>query len=190
MGKSLFIVAWASFALSALAVAPAHAYLLDNRWNRTATNPSTGSQGTPITLTWSFPYDGVLIPGNTTGTTVASNLRNFLDTNWGVGPGGSDLTQRPWFPIFEQSFSRLSALSGVSYVYEPNDNGANFSDSNFGRGVLGVRGDIRLGGKSFGAGSNTLASNYYPQYGEMLINTDQLNYLHNAQTIIAASATR
>jgi serralysin len=180
MGKALFHLAWAWFTLTALAIAPADAYIINNRWTRTATNSSTGSQGTPITLTWSFPTDEVLIPGNTIGTTVANNLRNFLDSNWGVGPGGSDLTQRPWFPIFEQSFARLSALSGVNYVYEPNDNGANFSDSTSGRGVLGVRGDIRLGGRSYGGGSNTLASNYYPQYGEMIINTDQVGYFRNS----------
>ena len=179
MGKTFFCFAWSWFALAAWAIDPAQAYIANDRWNRTATNFSTGSQGTPVTITWSFPADGVLIPGNTSGT-VANNLQNFLDTNWGVGSGGSDLTQRPWFPIFEQSFARLSALSGVTYVYEPHDDGISFSSSVSAGGVLGTRGDVRLGGRSYGAGSNTLASNYYPDYGEMMINTDQLNYLHNS----------
>ena len=49
------------------------------RWTRTATNTSTGAQGTPITLTWSFAPDSTLIPGNTTGSTVMSNLLATLD---------------------------------------------------------------------------------------------------------------
>lgn len=179
MGRlaGLLVSLWAVAA--GLTVEPAHAFIISGRWNRTATNSSTGSQGTPITLTWSFAPDGTSIPANTFGT-VSSNLISFLDTNWGVGPGGSDLTQRPWFSIFEQSFTRISALAGVTYVYEPNDDGRSFANSTAARGSLGVRGDIRLGGKSYGSGSNTLASNYYPDYGEMMINTDQGNFFRNA----------
>src|SRR5688572_29525648 len=96
----------------------AWAFEADDHWARTATEGSIGSSssvGLPATLTWSFPADGTLIPGNSSGTTP-SNLRSFLDTNW---PGGSgpDLTLRPWFPIFEQSFARLGALSGLTFVY-------------------------------------------------------------------------
>ncbi len=176
MGKHLFLWAWLGTTLLGVAIDPAQAYIADSRWSSTATNGSTGAQGTPITITWSFAPDGTLIPGNTSGTTP-SNLLNMLDANWGVGPGGSDLTQRPWFPIFSQSYDRLSALSGVTYVYEPHDDGHNFSNSNIGRGVLGTRGDVRLGGKSYGSGSNTLASNYYPNFGDMMINTDKASYL-------------
>lgn len=165
--------------ISTMLAGSAHAYIIEGRWSRTATNSSTGSRGTPITVTWSFAPDGTLIPGNTSGT-VPSNLLSFLDTNFGAGPGGSDLTQRPWFPIFSQSTARISALSGVTFVYEPNDDGRAFSNLNIAQGVLGVRGDIRLGGKSFGAGSNTLASNYYPDYGEMMINTDKASFFTNS----------
>ena len=56
----------------------AHAYIADDRWNRTATDTNTGSQGTPITLTWSFAPDGTTIP-----TLTDSNLIDFLDTNFG-----------------------------------------------------------------------------------------------------------
>ena len=177
MGKTFFCLAWSWFLLAAWAVDPAQAYIANDRWNRTATNFSTGSQGTPVTVTWSFPADGVLIPGNTSGT-VANNLQNFLDTNWGVGSGGSDLTQHRG-SHFRAVVRRLSALSGVTYVYEPHDDGISFSSSVSAGGVLGTRGDVRLGGRSYGAGLNTLASNYYPDYGEMMINTDQVNYLHN-----------
>jgi autotransporter-associated beta strand protein len=163
--------------------APAFGYIADDRWTTTATNgfvASVTARGVPTTVTWSFAPDGTLIPGNTSGTTVGSGLLGFLDTNWGTGAGGSDLTQRPWFPIFKQSFDRISSISGVTYVYEPNDNGVAFTNSSSGRGVLGARGDVRISGKSYGAGSNTLASNFYPDYGEMMINTDQLSFFSSS----------
>jgi len=165
--------------IAMMLVTSAQAYIIENRWSRTATNSSTGSRGTPVTVTWSFPPDGTLIPGNTSGT-VPSNLLSFLDTNFGTGSGGTDLTQRPWFSIFSQSTARISALSGVTFVYEPNDDGRAFSSLNIAQGVLGVRGDIRLGGKSFGAGSNTLASNFFPDYSEMMINTDKVSFFTNS----------
>lgn len=170
---SLLVGMWA--VATSLGVESAQAYITEGRWSRTATNTSTGAQGSAITLTWSFAPDGTLIAGNDSGT-VASGLISFLDTKWGAGPGGNDLTQRPWFPIFEQSFARIGALSGVTYVYEPKDDGRAFSNSNAARGVLGVRGDVRLSGKAYESGSSVLASNYYPDYGEMMINTDHSSF--------------
>ncbi|HEX6962046.1 MAG TPA: hypothetical protein VF175_09280 [Lacipirellula sp.] len=152
-------------------------YEADDHWTRTATEGPIGvggSVGLPAILTWSFVPDGTPIPGNNGGTTP-SNLRNFLDTNW-PGGSGSDLTQRPWFEIFEQAFDRLGALSGLTFVYEPADSGIAFADTTAARGALGARGDIRIGGKSYGSGSNTLASNYGPDYGEMMINTDKASF--------------
>jgi autotransporter-associated beta strand protein len=178
MAKHFLLWALCCSALLGSAVDPAEAYIADARWSRTATNISTGTKGTPVTLTWSFAKDGTPIPGNVSGTTP-SNLLSFLDTNWGVGPGGSDLSQRPWFPIFQQSYDRLGALSGVTYVYEPHDDGRAFSSFNLAIGVLGTRGDVRLGGKSYGSGSTTLASNYFPNYGDMMINTDKASFFLN-----------
>jgi len=180
--RLLLLFCWAALASARLA-SPTAAYIADDRWSTTATNgfiasSSPPTPGVPATITWSFAPDGTLIPGNTSGSTLPSNLISFLDDpdNWGPGPGGTDYTLRPWFPIFQQSFDRLSALSGVTYVYEPNDNGVSFTSGSSGRGVLGVRGDVRLGGKSYGAGSNTLASNFFPDFGEMMINTDQASF--------------
>jgi autotransporter-associated beta strand protein len=68
----------------------------------------------------------------------------------------------------------------VTYVYESHDDGVAFNNSSSAWGELGVRGDVRLGGRSYTAGSSTLASNYYPNYGEMMINVNQVGYLHNA----------
>src|SRR5262245_10340439 len=81
---------------------PASAYIADDRWSNTATNPSTGPQGTPVTITWSLAPDGTDIPADLFGT-VDSGLIGFLDEYIGAGPGGSDLKQRPWFTYFDQA---------------------------------------------------------------------------------------
>ncbi|MEX2171966.1 MAG: autotransporter-associated beta strand repeat-containing protein [Pirellulales bacterium] len=157
--------------LGALPANVCDAFDVGSRWNRTATDgTNVGSQGSPVTLTWSFAADGTTIPDG-----VGSNLISFLDTNLGAGLGGTDFTQRPWFPRFQQSFDRITALSGVTYVYEPNDDSRSFANSTSARGALGVRGDIRIGGKSYD-NTNTLASNFYPSYGEMMINTDRVSF--------------
>src|SRR5262249_41408647 len=71
---------------------------------------------------------------------------------------------------------------GVTYVYQAQDDGAMFSSLTPGKlSGFGARGDVRLGGKTYGGSSSTLASNFYPDMGEMMINTDanQVSFLHN-----------
>lgn len=159
---------------------PALGYSLDSRWSRTATAASTGPRGNPIQLTWSLAPDDTRIPSGLSTNGIGSTLLNFLDQNWGSGPGGDDLTQRPWFPIFQQSFDRIGELSGVTFVYEPHDDGQNFSNANLSRGELGIRGDVRICGRTFGAGSNVFASAFFPNYGDIAINTDFRNHFVNS----------
>ena len=73
--------------------------------------------------------------------------------------GGSDLTTRPWFAVFQAAFDNISELTGVSYVYESNDDGAAFAQFSLPSGSIGTRGDIRIGGHFIDgeSGSNTLA---------------------------------
>lgn len=160
------------FSVCSLVASSARAYEADARWGNTATNGSTGTMGTPITLTWSIADDGTMMPGQTGGL-VDSSLISFLDGLLGAGPGGDDYSQRPWFSHFQESFDRLGELSGVTYVYEPKDDGADFTNAASGRGKLGVRGDVRIGGRTYGPGSSVLAANYYPDFGDMMINIDQ-----------------
>jgi hypothetical protein len=184
MSQRTLQIWWSALAACAVAAAPARAYDASDRWEQTATNGFIGvnAWGTPTTVTWSIAPDGTQVPGNGGGP-LSSNLISFLDANWGAGPGGGDLTQRPWFFIFSNSYARLSALSGVTYVYEPNDDGItspfprSFSNAQAAAGILGTRGDVRIGGKTFGEGSSTLAANFYPDYGEMMVNTDQASFL-------------
>ncbi len=169
--SAIVVISICSFATS-----PARAYEADDRWTWTATNGSTGALGTPVTLTWSLMPDGAQVP-NELGGYSPSGLIGFLDELIGAGPGGTDYTQRPWFTYFEQSYQRLSEVAGLTFVYEPHDDGIRLDGSASTQGALGVRGDMRIGTRIYAEESSVLASNYYPSFGgDMMINTDQAEY--------------
>lgn len=143
---------------------------IGNRWSaNAANNPVQGyGQGAPIVLTWS-----ILPDGTTTSGGGASNLRSQFDATYGAGPGGNDLTQRPWFTLFQQAYGRYDQLSGISMVYTPFDDGATQNTSNV--GVIGVRGDMRVGGRNIDGPSNVLAFNNFPSSGgDMVIDTSDM----------------
>ena len=113
---------------SVLLQSTAFGYFYANRWGQTAISGSGLQQGDPTTITWGFVPDGTLQTGNQfNGGSRPSELVSFMDTIIGPGPGGDDLTQRPWFAPFEQSFGRWEQVSGLTYLYEPNDDGVNFA---------------------------------------------------------------
>ena len=104
-------------------------------WSSTATDGPGLELGEPITLTWSYVPDGMTIHGFAGEPVAGSNLRQWLGTLY---PGGFP----EWHAHFVSVFERWGALTGVRYVYEPNDDGATFLMA---PGVLGVRGDVRIG---------------------------------------------
>jgi len=145
-----------------------------DHWSRTASNGSgQGTQGLPITITWSIVDDGTIIPGGAVpgeGSNEPSNLRARLAAIYGGSATGPAASQ-PWFPIFQAVFDNIAAKTGVRYVYEPNDDGATLSSLSSGQGVLGVRGDVRISGHALDGNSNVLAYDYFPDYSEMVIDT-------------------
>lgn len=149
----------------------AFAYVPDDRWAITASG-NTGGAGTPITLTWSFAPDGSPIPSE-----GASNFISYFDGLFNVTSGGSDLTQRPWFPLFQQSFDRWSQLGGITFKYEPNDSGSNLNTT---AGLLGVRGDVRIGGAFVDGANGTLAYTWLPDSGDMVIDTGETGFYSNS----------
>lgn len=155
----------------------------NNRWSNTATNGSGLNQGDPTTLTWSIVPDGTSIYGYNGEATSNSNLIAMLDGQYPTTPpfDPNDLTQRDWFKHFEDVFERWSQLTGNEYVYEPNDDGSAWTNVTIASGSLGVRGDIRISGHSIdGAlGSNTLAYNFFPNFGDMVIDTDNFSFYGN-----------
>ncbi|MFZ1945963.1 MAG: matrixin family metalloprotease [bacterium] len=135
-------------------------YYMRGRWTQTATNPSTGTTGNPITLTWGFVPDGTDADGG------PSNLFAVFTAAWG-GTG--------WQDKIRNAFSRWHAVIGITYV-EVSDDGADMPDN---PGVLGVRGDVRIGGRSIDGPSNVLAYNYYPNTGDMVLDTDDVDFYHS-----------
>lgn len=146
-------------------------YNLGSRWTSTVTSPGPLVQGDPTIIRWSFVPDGVNVPAGS-GEAASNNvLIATLDARFGAGPGGSDLTQRPWFHIFTDSYDRLGAISGLTYVYEPKDDGAALFGS---PGVLGVRGDARVSGHPIDGASGILAYDFFPNGSDMVIDTDDM----------------
>lgn len=136
-----------------------------NRWYRTATNGSGLEQGDPTTLTWSVIPDGTPIPGYAGEPSSPSNLRAFL-----TGIYGNEAT---WIALLQQVMNRWGELTGVSYQYQPSDDGASFVGS---QGALGVRGDVRFGGHTIDGNSGILAYNFYPDVGDMVLDTGDSFY--------------
>lgn len=155
----------------------------NNRWSNTATNGSGLNQGDPTTLTWSIVPDGTSIYGYNGEATSNSNLISMFDGQYPTTPpfDPNDLTERDWFEHFEDIFERWSQLTGNKYVYEPNDDGSAWTSLTIASGSLGVRGDIRISGHSIdgSSGSNTLAYNFFPNFGDMVIDTDNFSFYGN-----------
>lgn len=138
-------------------------YRLGNRWSATATNGSGLQQGDPTTITWSFIPDGTNIPGGSFGAgepAAPSNLIAVLNGIYG--------NQATWQPLFQQVFDRFAELTGLTYVYQATDDGAAFPASG---GVIAVRGDVRIGGHFIDGNSNILAYNFFPDTGDMVLDS-------------------
>ncbi|HOC44244.1 MAG TPA: matrixin family metalloprotease [Thermoanaerobaculales bacterium] len=136
-----------------------------NRWSSTASNGSGLGQGDPTTLTWSVVPDGTAIPGYAGEPSSPSNLRAFL-----TGIYGDEAT---WLALLQQVLDRWGELTGISYLYQPSDDGAAFVNS---AGSLGVRGDVRFGGHTIDGNSGILGYNFYPDVGDMVIDTGDSFY--------------
>ncbi len=155
---------------------PSKSVSAQDRWDRTATSGRV-FLGQPTTVTWGFVEDGTPIsPSIANETDDPSSIISLLDSSIGAGPGGADLSQRPWFDSFESVTQRWETISGLEFVYEPNNNTVDVGF--FTRGSLNFVPDIRIGGHSLNGGS-TLAYNFFPDHGNMVVNTDQVNFLAN-----------
>lgn len=147
----------------------------DDRWVTTATNSSNPS-GSGVTLTWGIVPDGTVISRDLDAP-APSNLIARLDAAYGASSTG-DIQDAPWFELFEKAFQEWSDITGNVYIYEPNDDGGNFP---FAAGQLGVRPDVRIAGARIDGNNGTLAFNYFPDLGDMVIDSDDdSNFTNNA----------
>lgn len=144
-------------------------FQLSNRWTSTATQPSGFNTGDPTVLTVSFVPDGTYLPNGVGEGAGTSNL--FAAFN------GSFPSQATWQNRIIAAFTAWGDLTGTSYVFEPNDDGAPMFNTS---GALGVRGDVRIGGKFVDGNNGILAYNFYPNGGDMVIDTGDLSWYANS----------
>lgn len=130
-----------------------------NRWSRTAVDGSGLGQGDATTITYSFAPDGSFIPNTGLGS-GSSTLFAWLDAKYG--------STAVWQDLFHQVFDRWAELTGLSYVWEQNDDGVNMSTF---AGVVGSRGDVRIFAFNypFDGNNGVLAYNFFPNDGDMAL---------------------
>lgn len=149
----------------------------NDRWSVTATDGSSNPNTSAVTLTWSFLPDGTTISQDIDSPS-SSNLIARLNAAYGASTSGN-IQDAPWFELFERAFSEWSNITGNIYIYEPNDDGASFPIS---PGSRNLRGDIRIGGTRIDGDNNILAFNYFPNIGDMVIDTDDVNNFRDTVT--------
>jgi hypothetical protein len=127
-------------------------YFIGARW--------AGNQGDPITITWSLAPDGIAWDGG------ANNLFADLDAKFG---GNRAL----WISLIEASFARWSDLTGITYQ-RVSVAGQDWDDgAAFGAAGSASRGTVRIGSRSLGGANGTLAYNYFPSNGDMVLDSSE-----------------
>jgi hypothetical protein len=134
-------------------------YNASDRW-------SGGSNGSPISLTWSFVPDGVSISDS--WGTGGSVLFSRMDTLFGAA------NRQTWINQFVNSFNRWATLSGITYTRvtasgQAWDDGAAWGTA----GNDTTRGDIRIGMKTLDGSGGVLAYNSFPDNGDMVLDQSE-----------------
>ncbi len=153
---------------------------LATRWFNTAIDGPGLGQGDFTTLTWSYVPDGTPIGNGGCGVPGESGNSDFIAFFNGIyGPPAvpGDFTTAPWHAVFVDMFTSWSNASGILFVYEPNDDGSIVVSG--GPGVVGLRGDFRISGHTLDGNSGVLACNYFPDNGDMIIDTSDNFYANN-----------
>ncbi|MCH7228894.1 matrixin family metalloprotease [Haloferula sp. A504] len=155
---------------------------ISNHWDVTATDGAGNElQGQPVTLTWSIVPDGTLAPDGDLDF-GPSNFREWLAGLVGGDKDAADPTDELWFRPVQEGFDRIAEETGITFVYEPNDDGTPIDlDGGFGDGVLGVRGDIRVSARAIDGPSGILAFAFFPDIGDMVFDSSD-DYFDNSAT--------
>ena len=155
--------------------------LSGNRW----VNPVGGSSpnnGDPASVSWSIVPDGTQV-STINGGLAPSNFIAFMDGIYGASPG--PVANRPWFNLVRRTYENWASVSGLNFIYEPIDDGAAYGAAS--RGVIGVRGDMRIGGAAVDGNSGILGYAFFPTGsgntgtdGDMVIDTSDNFYSLNS----------
>jgi len=114
-----------------------------SQWSVTASQPGGGlSQGDPTTLTWSIVPDGTPLAGCDGEQPAGSDLIARLDALHGCPAAEPQC----WRSFFRHAFASWAAVTGVTFIEEPADDGRSWSCVDPPAGARGLRGDIRIGG--------------------------------------------
>jgi len=103
--------------------------LSGNRW----INPVGGSSpnnGDPASVSWSIVPDGTQV-STINGGLAPSNFISFMDGIYGASPG--PVANRPWFNLVRRTYENWASVSGLNFIYEPNDDGAAYGAASRGR---------------------------------------------------------
>jgi len=122
-----------------------------------------GQRGNPVSLTYSFPNDGILVR-NIFNTQVPNTLHATLNGIYG--------SEAAWKAIFAAEFQRWSDITGISYT-EVSDDSAAWSSSPGPFNGGSNRGDVRIVMGSNDGGSGVLAFNSFPDNGDMFLDEDE-----------------
>ncbi|MBL8060842.1 MAG: matrixin family metalloprotease [Chthonomonas sp.] len=138
---------------------PDERYNLTSRWS--------GAQGSPRVIRWSFVPDGLSIPSGVGEAVANSTLFASMDAKFS---GNRAL----WISKFEEVFNRWSQVTGLTYVRVTSggndwDDGADWGQA----GADGLRGDVRISSKNIDGASSTLAYNFFPSNGDMVIDSSE-----------------
>lgn len=152
-------------------------------WTSTALTPSRSRSGLPVTLTWGFVPDGTPVQFEAGGPTVPSDLIASFNAAFNGDPNETDLTKQPWFFVFADSYGKWDQVSGMRFLYEPNNTSQTTGGGTV-AGLAGVRPDMRIGGFDLDASDfdadGVLAWNWFPgSGGDMGINTARANDFFN-----------
>jgi serralysin len=154
----------------------------NQRWSQTFTDGSGLAQGQPTTLRWGIVRDGSTITPQFGGeSSNTSSVIQFFDGLFGDGgiADDGDLTQKPWFFVLDDSYDRWGEISGLTFNYfQINDQGTGVFSVPNSQSTSGTTPEILVSGHSIDgqAGSNTLAYNFFPNTGDMVIDTDNTTF--------------
>ena len=155
-------------ALFTAAMQPSNSFQPQTRWSFTASSGGGLQFGDPTVLRYSFVPDGTFIPPGVGEPGAVSNMFATLNASFG--------SQAAWQNVIHSAFDRWEELTGLTCIFEPNDDGATHGVAN---GVVNVRGDVRIGMKFIDGGSGILAYNAYPDDGDMVLDSGDAGYFSN-----------
>ncbi len=123
-----------------------------------------GGSGQGVSLTYSFPPDGIFLASTGAGDASGNNEINSRMNTLFAAQGG----EATWKGLFRQMFDKWEEITGNTYT-EISDDGAPWPNTS----GNASRGDIRIVMRNIDGGSGTLAFNFFPSNGDMLLDRNE-----------------